>query len=141
MNEKILLVDDDPAVRRMLFRVLEGERYRVIVAANAREALESARREHPNLTVLDVNLPGDNGWELYQALANEHLLMPIMVVTAHSSRTTPMLMSGAGALLEKPLDLPKLLWTIRHFLDDTAAASVTGGGSRPSRGKPIAQER
>ena len=137
MNEKILLVDDDAAVRRMLFRVLDSESYQVTTAGNAKEALEFARRERPDLTVLDINLSRDNGWELYKSLSNENLLMPIVVITARSSKTTPALVSGAGALLEKPLDLPKLLWTVRHFLDDSAAANAKRKNGRPARDKAM----
>ena len=67
MKKKILLVDDDPGVRRMLLRVLEEEDYVVLPAANGVEALEVARATAPDLVLLDLNLPMQNGWDTFRA--------------------------------------------------------------------------
>jgi CheY-like chemotaxis protein len=120
MKENILLVDDDPAVRRMLFRVLEAEDYRVVRAANGVEAVELAARESPDLTLLDLNLPSKDGWQTFERLTNEHPTMPVIIITARPNQLFPALASGVGALMEKPLDLPKMLRTIRDLLDEPA---------------------
>ena len=118
MKENILLVDDDPAVRRMLLRVLEDEKYHVIPAATAAEAIRIASQTAPDLTLLDINLPSASGWDVFERLTKDHPSMPIIVITARPNQLFPALASGVGALMEKPLDLPKLLWTIRSFLEE-----------------------
>ncbi len=120
MKKSILLVDDDPAVRRMLFRVLDDEHYHVVPAASGSEALELAALSPPDLTLLDLNLPVTSGWDIFERLNTDYPSMPIIIITARSNQIFPALASGVGALMEKPLDLPKLLWTIQHFLEESA---------------------
>src|SRR5439155_18132184 len=121
MKYKVLLVDDDAAVRRMLSRVLEEEAYSVFLAANAGEALEVASTAAVDLALLDLNLPDQNGWDLFERLITEHPFLPIIVLTARSNQLFPALAAGVGALMEKPLDLPKLLATMRDLLEEPAA--------------------
>src|SRR5437773_2247279 len=109
MKSKILLVDDDPAVRRMLSRVLEDEDYTVLLATNAAEALEVASAAGVDVALLDLNLPDQTGWELFERLISAHPLLPIVILTARANQLFPALAAGVGALMEKPLDLPKLL--------------------------------
>jgi len=124
MKLKILLVDDDPGVRRMLQRVLEEEDYVVVAAANGSKALETAKSAAPDLALLDLNLPVQNGWETLEQLATENPLLPVIIITARPNQLFPALASGAGALMEKPLDLPKLLRTIRDLLAEPAEARL-----------------
>jgi CheY-like chemotaxis protein len=124
MKKNILLVDDDPGVRRMLQRVLEEEGYIVVPAANGMEALERARATASQLVLLDLNLPAQNGWETLERLAAEGPLLPVIIITARPNQLFPALASGAGALMEKPLDLPKLLRTIRDLLAEPAEARL-----------------
>ena len=132
MKENILLVDDDPAVRRMLFRVLEDEKYHVTPAASGAEALELATLSPPDLTLLDINLPSTSGWEIFEKLTNDYPSMPIIVITARPNQLFPALASGVGALMEKPLDLPKLLWTIRHFLEESPQIRRNRAAGKPA---------
>jgi DNA-binding response OmpR family regulator len=120
--KKILLVDDDAGVRRMLVRVLEEDGYIVFAAVNGFEALEITARKSPDIVLLDLNLPLQNGWVTFEQLTTENPLLPIIIITARSNQLFPALASGAGALMEKPLDLPKLLRTIRDLLAEPAAA-------------------
>jgi two-component system, NtrC family, nitrogen regulation response regulator NtrX len=124
MKMRILLVDDDPGVRRMLQRVLEEEDYAVVASANGSEALESVRITAPDLVLLDLNLPVQNGWEILQQLAEDDPLLPVIIITARPNQLFPALASGAGALMEKPLDLPKLLRTIHDLLAEPAEARL-----------------
>jgi DNA-binding response OmpR family regulator len=129
MNRKILLVDDDPAVRRMLLRVLDEENYDVRPARTGREALEFAASETFHLVLLDINLPGENGWEICETFLNSYSQVPIIVITARSNQLFPAMASGVGALMEKPLDMDKLLWTIRGLLEqqpDNRVARMLG---------------
>jgi two-component system KDP operon response regulator KdpE len=133
MKSKILLMDDDPAVRRMLSRVLEDEAYTVFGATNASEALEVASTRDVDLAMVDLNLPDETGWDLFERLIREHPLLPIVVVTARANQLFPALAAGVGALMEKPLDLPRLLSTIRDLLKERAEARRARLGGQPAQ--------
>jgi len=100
----------------MLRRLLEDEHYLVRSAATGAETLQIAGEEYIDLVLLDLNLAGENGWEVFERLTAEHPAVPVIVITARSNQIFPALASGAGALMEKPLDLPKLLLTIQELL-------------------------
>jgi len=121
MKKRILLADDDSAVRRMLFRVLTDEGYFVIPASNGREVLQSTTEGNVDLAVLDLSAPLDDAWKNLQQLTTQHPALPIILITARSNQVFPSLVSGVKALMEKPLDLPKLLRTISDLLGESAA--------------------
>jgi len=108
-GKHILLVDDDPAVRNSLKEVLVSEGYCVIPAGNGEEALDFAARLPVDLVLLDLNMPVKNGWDTFQQLTAEHPLIPIIITTARPNQLFTAIGAGAGALLEKPLDIPTLL--------------------------------
>jgi len=116
MKPTILVVDDDPAVRYMLCRLLDEENYKVVAAASGAEALQTASRNEPQLVLLDLNLPEKNGWVTFEEMTREIPLIPVIIITARSNQLFPALASGVGALMEKPLDLPRLLRTIEELL-------------------------
>jgi CheY-like chemotaxis protein len=124
MKNSILLVDDDPGVRRMLLRVLEDEGYIVFPAAGGLEALEIASGKAPDLVLLDLTLPGQDGWQTCQQLSLDHPLLPVIIITARPNQLFSALASGVGALMEKPLDLPKLLRTIQELLEEPPEARL-----------------
>ena len=115
-KNKILLVDDDPAIRQILQRLLEDENYFALTAANGAEALQLASHTKFDLVLLDLNMPVKDGWETFEQLSEKHPLLPVILITARSNQFFPALASGAGALLEKPLDFVKLFETIRLLL-------------------------
>ena len=116
MKKRILLADDDSAVRRMLFRVLTDEGYSVIQASNGREVLQSTASGNVDLAVVDLSAPLDDAWKNLEQLNAGHPQLPIILITARSNPVFPSLVSGVKALMEKPLDLPKLLRTISEVL-------------------------
>lgn len=81
---KILLVDDDITLTRFLTEFLTGDGFDIVVANNGQEALKTAYREHPDLVVLDVMMPGMDGWEVTARL-REMSETPIILLTAKSS--------------------------------------------------------
>jgi CheY-like chemotaxis protein len=117
-NKRILLVDDDPAVREMLGRVLGGEGYRVLPAADGAEALRITRCTTLDLVMLDLNMPVMDGWEAFEALREENPLLPVIIITAKPGQFFTSLGAGVGALFEKPFDFPKLLKTISTLLQE-----------------------
>jgi CheY-like chemotaxis protein len=132
MKSTILLVDDDPAVRRMLLRILEDEDYSVVPAADGAEAVEIASSSPPDLLLLDLNLPNQSGWDTFRQLTADQPQLPVIIITARSNQIFPALASGVGALMEKPLDLPKLLRMIRHLLEEPAEARLARTAGQPA---------
>jgi CheY-like chemotaxis protein len=132
MKQKVLLVDDDPAVRAMLSRVLVEEDYHVLPAANGIEAVEIAAGTAVDLVLLDLNMPQKNGWDTFEQLTRENPFLPVIIITARPNQLFPALASGAGALMEKPLDLPKLLRTMRDLLQEPAATRLARMAGRPA---------
>lgn len=118
-RNRILLVDDDPAVRDSIAAVLASEGYEVIAAENGLQALDLVDRESVNLVLLDLNMPGKNGWDTFERLTSNHPLIPVIIVTARPNQLLMAVNAGAGALLEKPMDIPVLLRTIQSLLAET----------------------
>ncbi|HUK81242.1 MAG TPA: response regulator [Verrucomicrobiae bacterium] len=125
-NQKtILLVDDDPSVREMVGRVLTGEGYLVLTAANGPEALRIAASTAIDLVLLDLNMPGQSGWDTFERLTSGNPLLAIVIITARSQQLFTAVNAGTGALLEKPLDYPKMLQTIRDLLAESPETRIT----------------
>jgi len=122
VKKQILVVDDDTSVREMLGRVLAGEGYLARAAANGAEALAIAAGDQLDLVLLDLNLPGKSGWDVFERLTTEHPLLPVIIVTARSNQLFPALAAGAGALLEKPMDFPSLLQVVSRLLAESPEA-------------------
>jgi CheY-like chemotaxis protein len=129
---KILLVDDDPAVRQMLGLLLTGEGYTVLLAVNGSEAIRVVRLAEVDLVLLDLNMPGMDGWATFEQLVSENPLLPIVVITARPNQHFTALSAGIGALLEKPIDLPKLFLTIRDLLGEPDEIRLARVAGRPS---------
>ncbi|MBI3849673.1 MAG: response regulator [Verrucomicrobia bacterium] len=132
MKEKILLVDDDPSVREMLSRVLRAEDYLVLPAADGGEALKIAAATEIDLALLDLNMPVRDGWDTFERLTSDNPWIPIIIITARTNQLFPALASGAGALMEKPLDLPKLLQTIADLLSEPREVRLARMTGRPA---------
>jgi DNA-binding response OmpR family regulator len=131
-KSRLLLVDDDPSVREALENVLIGEGYEVIPACDVIEAAELAAKLPLDLVLLDLNLPKRNGWDTFEILARQNPRMPVVIITARPNQLFPALASGVGALMEKPLDLPKLLQTIRNLLEEPVEARLARLAGKPA---------
>jgi DNA-binding response OmpR family regulator len=128
-RKRILVVDDDASVREMLGRVLAGEGYRVMAAANGAEALEIAAANPIDLVLLDLNLPGQSGWDTFEGLTMKNPLLAVIIITARSNQLFTALGAGVGALLEKPLDFQELLEAVSRLLaepDEARLARMAG---------------
>jgi two-component system response regulator MprA len=115
-RKKVLLVDDDPAIRQILVRLLAEENFLVLTAANGVEALALNDAAEFDLVLLDLNMPIKDGWSTLEQLTVDSPTLPIIVITARPNQFLPALTSGVGALLEKPLDFTKLFQTIHGLL-------------------------
>ncbi len=120
MPATILAVDDDWMNREMLQAHLENAGFRVLLANSGTKALEIAASEHPDLILLDVRMPGLDGYEtciqLKAAPQTQHI--PVLMITALEDEETKARGREAGAadFVPKPFDLDQMLHQIRHFL-------------------------
>lgn len=125
----ILLADDDPSVRESLAAVLSDDGYTVIPAKDGQEAVNLRARARIDLVLLDLNMPGKSGWDAFERMTAENPLLPVVVITGKPNQLFTALGAGVGALLEKPVDIPMLLKTVKALLaetPDTRLARMTG---------------
>ena len=114
MQEKhfrVLVVDDDPSIRRMIVAALKRDGYSFLEAANGRDALDIMRSEHPDVVVLDLMMPILSGWDVLQERQNEDELkrIPIIIVSANRDpELATAVDSGICAFLPKPFDIGAL---------------------------------
>jgi len=158
MPEKILVVDDEPALRETVSYNLERQGYAVLAAGDGREAIALARQEHPDLIILDLMLPGMDGLEVCRVLRQESNV-PILMLTARAEEVDRVvgLEIGADDYLTKPFAMRELLARVKALLRrvrllreeaaaaDTPDAALTVGdlAVRPAertasvRGRPL----
>jgi DNA-binding response OmpR family regulator len=114
--ELILVVDDDANVRESLGDVLTQEHYAVKLASDGREAVRRFLEGPPDLILLDLNMPDINGWQAFQIMAQLYPFVPVIIITARPGQARRATDLGINAFMEKPLDIPILLRTIRELL-------------------------
>lgn len=121
----ILVVDDEPKIVDIVCAYLAREDYRALVAYDGREALAVARRERPDLVVLDLMLPEVSGWDVCRTLRAESSV-PIIMLTARDDTTDKIvgLELGADDYVAKPFDPKELVARIHAVLRRAAAASA-----------------
>ena len=116
MSKKILIVEDNPQNMRLVEMALSAESYFLLEATNGEEALEMAKKERPDLIIMDVQLPKMSGLEVTRKLREipEFNRTPIIAVTAYAMKgdEEKALDAGCNAYLSKPIsarDLPNLI--------------------------------
>jgi len=117
----ILVVDDDPAVVNLLREDLQMEGYKVICGYDGQMALQLARREQPDLILLDVTMPMINGIKAFEYLrqSQETRQIPVIFVSGELSRDVYPVIETAprAAHIKKPIDFESLNSLVRHFLN------------------------
>jgi len=124
--KKILIVDDDQDLLRGLNIRLSSCGYKVAFAADAISALSMARKEEPDLVILDIGLPGGDGFAVMQRMSSLGGLaaIPIIILTGRASFANQQraLSAGAQAFLQKPVDNDVLLAAIGNALEQNTDA-------------------
>ncbi|MDN5684782.1 response regulator, partial [Corynebacterium glyciniphilum] len=110
MAEKVLVVDDDPAISEMLTIVLQGEGFDTVVVGDGPQAVEAAERENPDLILLDLMLPGMSGIYVCRAV-REFSAVPIVMLTAKTDTVDVVLglETGADDYVPKPFKPKELV--------------------------------
>ncbi len=117
---KILLVEDNELNRDMLERRLLRKGFQVILAANGEESIAKAAQDRPDLILLDLSLPGIDGWEATRRIKadDETAVIPIIALTAHAMTgdREKALAAGCDEYDTKPVELERLLGKIQRLL-------------------------
>ena len=142
----ILLVDDDPSLRRLLTLRLESAGHRVTDTDNAQDALRIAKREPIECVITDLRMAGIDGMGLLKRLHHEHIDLPVILITAHGTIPEAVAATQAGALdfLTKPIDKTELLARVDQALAQGGAALGTPTGAGQTRlitRSPLMRER
>ena len=121
MKTKILVVEDDPHISLGLEEILKSEGFDVSVCTRGDKAVESVARTHPQLVVLDIMLPGANGFEICKQLRNKKVDVPILMLTAKSQEMDKVigLDCGADDYVTKPFGVRELVARINALLRRT----------------------
>jgi CheY-like chemotaxis protein len=138
IRKRILVVDDEDDVRVYLQTALEDSGFLVSIACDGLQALESVRREAPDLISLDLVMPGHSGARFYRDLQKDKQLskIPVLIVTGHArdelgkADFNEMTMSGPGVYLEKPVRPDSYVAAVRTLL-----------GMEPESAQPAASDQ
>jgi CheY-like chemotaxis protein/MinD-like ATPase involved in chromosome partitioning or flagellar assembly len=135
MPARILVADDDIMLQRLISNTLKLEHHEIIVADNGQQALEKARTEKPDLVILDVMMPGLNGFDVCTALRKDHATttLPVIMLSGLGQVQEKImgLKAGADEYLTKPIDPRELLTRVemllaRHQVLRQSAAAKAG---------------
>src|SRR5574337_876023 len=121
MTQKILVVDDEPEIVRLVRAYLERAGFAVVTASEGREALAVFRHERPNLVILDLNLPGLDGLDVCRAMRRDSDI-PIIMLTARLEETDRLigLELGADDYVVKPFSPRSLTFWDEQFATHAA---------------------
>ncbi len=124
---KILVADDSRTIRALVCRTLTQAGFDVMLAADGLEAVQLARRDHPDLVILDIQMPEMDGYtacEQILALEDRQSELPIVFLTKDSAKHLNALGAQLGAYLPKPVEEETLLSTVRTLLHKRATSQL-----------------
>lgn len=124
---KILIIDDERAIRRALREILEFEDFQVDEAENGAEGLEKAKNTLYDIIFCDIKMPQMDGLEVLDALISQKIDTPVIMISGHGNIETAVdaIKKGAFDFIEKPLDLNRILVTIRNAKDRVVLVEET----------------
>ncbi len=134
MNEKILIVEDNPIHMKLMEMTLRAKHYTFLQASDGEEAIDIAMREHPDLILMDIRLPKMDGFKVTKKLRENRAFShtPIIALTAHAMRGDKdrVMEAGCDMYITKPIDTRKLPGVIAEMLQKqrTETTSVNGDG-------------
>lgn len=120
-SHMVLIVDDEPAISRLLVTLLERSGFRALVAANAERGFELALSANPSLILCDERMPGGNGDELLRQVKSHSITAAIPVVMMGGSGAQGLRdweREGAAAFISKPFEMTDVMTVIRKILSN-----------------------
>ena len=136
MSKKILVVDDDVSFVRLVERILQGAGYEVLIATNGLSALKTVRDDKPDLVLLDIMLPGVDGFEICRRLRDtpDTAQVPVLIVSSKSreSDKSEAFDVGANDFCGKPVKSEELLRLVKSLLKTKTPTNEFGSVSQSS---------
>ena len=127
---KLLIIEDTENNRVLLTRRLKPLGHEILTAEDAESGIELAKSDRPDLILMDVGLPGMDGWEATKVLkaAEDTKSMPVIALTAHAMQGDQerSIQAGCDEYETKPIDFARLIEKINRLLPDTAGSSGPG---------------
>ncbi|MBE9503058.1 MAG: response regulator [Proteobacteria bacterium] len=119
MNEHVLIVEDEKDTVELLKYNLEKEGYKTEVAYNGEDALKAYKQHRPDLVLLDIMMPGIDGWEVCRELRRKNRSIPVIMLTALSTEDERIkgLTIGADDYIPKPFSVRELLLKVKRFAE------------------------
>ena len=124
---KVLIIDDERAIRYSLKEILEMENYQVEAAENGKEGLEKAEKEKYDAILCDIKMPEMDGTEVLAKLIEDGVESPVVMISGHADISTAVdcIKKGAFDFIEKPLDLNRILITLKNATDKAKLVTQT----------------
>lgn len=124
---KILVIDDERSIRNTLKDILEYEKYQVDLAEDGTMGLEMIKKNEYDIILCDIKMPGMDGIEVLENIYESGIDTPIVMISGHGNIDTAVesIKKGAYDFIEKPLDLNRLLITIRNAMDKSSLITET----------------
>ena len=120
MSKTVMIVEDNELNMKLFHDLLEANGYRTIQTRNGTEALTLAREHHPDLILMDIQLPEVSGLDVTRWIKEDETIrhIPVIAVTAFAMKGDEERIRGGGceAYLSKPISVMKFIETVRHFL-------------------------
>src|SRR5688572_17050102 len=118
MKPRILVIDDEAAIRDSLRMILEYEDYLFLGAASGQEGISLVQRDRPDLVLLDIKMPGMDGMDVLRKLHAHDETLPIVMISGHGTTATAVeaIRSGAVDFLDKPLSSERVIVTLQNAL-------------------------
>lgn len=114
---KIMIIDDDATNREVMEAFLTLEKFEVMVAAHGHDALDQIKEDKPDLVLLDIRMPGMNGFDVCRAIKT-HYDIPVFMLTGFDADEQRQQAAEAGAdeFVTRPFDIVRLMARIRQYL-------------------------
>ena len=119
MKPRILVIDDEAAIRDSLRMILEYEHYECVGAASGPDGLSAITRDAPDMVILDIKMPGMNGLDTLAAIREVDVTVPVAMISGHGTITDAMQATRLGAFdfIEKPFTSERVLVTVKKGLE------------------------